>query len=187
MQNEKIVVVFVLALALIGYDYFFEHPARAMQIIAMRAETNDRLNEVELARAAKAKIPALEKELAGSRQLIKTLQEQLPKRSQIGLLLDQIIMVAPKINFRFDLISPQAGQEKVETITQGDAKAEIRYEEREMSLRIRGTFPMIGQYLENLENLPRLVEVTGIDIKAGGAETQPTTTLRVKTFIMAGE
>lgn len=185
--RDQVILAVLLALTVIGYDYFFERPGRSMQLLGLQSQLRNREDELAIARTAKERLPRLEQELASASATIESLQARLPKRSQMGLFLDQILQVAPPRRFTFSVISPLAMVEKVETLTKDGAKAEIRFQEREIKLKINATYGMIGQYLENLEQLERLVEVTGIDLI--GSDTTPLldAQLNLKTFTLAGE
>jgi len=179
MQQEKIVVVLVLILSLLGYDYFFQHGARAIRVRALKSEVERKNAEIQEARAAEEALPKLKAELDASRQLIATLLEQLPQKSQIGLLLNQVIQVAPRRGFTFDIVNPQSIKNRTE--------GAIQYEELEMSARVRAGYSQIGQYVAQLEKLPRLVEIGGFDIRKVKTGEPPVVTFLLKTFFMAAE
>ncbi|HQG27822.1 MAG TPA: hypothetical protein PLY73_04645, partial [Candidatus Ozemobacteraceae bacterium] len=90
MNQQVIIAILVISLALVGYDWQYNHPQRQMGVTAQE-QTNEKLRQdLNTALDAKAKIATLQADIKKTQALSVELSKQLPKRSEAGALLEQI-------------------------------------------------------------------------------------------------
>lgn len=89
---------------------------------------------------------------------------------------------------RIDSVTPAALAAKTVGIrlAANDPVAQVKYEEMELSLEMHTFYRDLGAYLERLEQIPRLVDVDGIQVLAPTKPGPLEIKMRVKTYIYGG-
>ena len=103
--------------------------------------------------AFKAEVVALEAHLS---QLLKF----LPKSQEIPDLIRQISDLAVQTGLQINLLRPQGEQ------------PEQFYAKVPITVQVKGPYHAVGQFLDALGRLPRIVSVSDIDMKGASKETQ---------------
>lgn len=188
MNQQVIIAILVISLALVGYDWQYNHPQRQMGVTAQE-QTNEKLRQdLNTALDAKAKIATLQADIKKTQALSVELSKQLPKRSEAGALLEQITTTSTTKRMRIDSVTPAALAAKTVGIrlAANDPVAQVKYEEMELSLEMHTFYRDLGAYLERLEQIPRLVDVDGIQVIAPTKPDPLEIRMRVKTYIYGG-
>lgn len=184
---KHLLVVFVVVVGLVGYDFTKVQPGRNAGI-AKQTQTNHALGvDLETARQSRDKVIALKKEINQTTEVIQQLLTRLPRRSEAGALLEQIT-ANPGRGMRFESVIPRGINRKSVNValTHPPVKGTVTYEELELGLELITTFRHLGKYLERLEQIPRLIEVVGLKISSPGAGKPLAVKMSVKTYIYGG-
>lgn len=186
-MNNKLIFLFLLTIGLVGYDYHQNQPAR---VAAWTAQENLNLalrGDLDTALQARDKVSALKAEIEQTNQLINQLLTRLPMRSEAGALLEQITTV--KKGLRFESVTPKEITSKTVNvkISQPPITGTVTYEQMELALDLLATFREFGKYLDNLEKIPRLIDVIGLKIISFGSGKPMSVKMSVKTYIYGGK
>ncbi|MDD2998639.1 MAG: hypothetical protein EOM80_18525 [Erysipelotrichia bacterium] len=187
-MNEKIIIVFVMSLAFIGYDYFYQQPARSMELDNILMANETLRTDLETALTAKGKIERLEAGIAKAKIISADLARQLPKRSEAGAFLEQITGSAAG-GVVFDSVIPSPPSKRIAKVKLKpvDAPENVAYEEIEMALELRASFRELGLYLQCLEQIQRLVEVDSLDMTLRADNEPLSVKMKIKTFMYDGK
>lgn len=187
-MNQKLIVILIISLAVVGYDYYNNHPARMIRA-ASQEQANETLNkDLQTALEAKSKIAILKADIAKTQALSDELVKQLPKRSEAGALLGQITTTLATKRMRFESVTPAALVSKSVGIRlkASDPVAQVKYEEMELSLELYTSYRELGAYLEGLEKISRLVDVDGLLVTVPLKPGPLAIKMRVKTYMYGG-
>ncbi len=188
MNQQIIIVMLVASLALVGYDYQYNHPVRLTRISAQE-QTNEKLRQdLNTALDAKSKIATLQAEIKKTQLLSAELSKQLPKRSEAGALLEQITTTSTTNRMRVESVTPATLITKTLGIrlAPSDPVTQVKYAEMELSLEMRTFYRDLGAYLERLEKIPRLIDVDGLEAVVPPKPGPLAIKMRVKTYIYGG-
>jgi len=188
-QHQQILIVILVAsLALVGYDYQYNHPARQTDVSAQEQANEKLRQDLSTALDAKAKIATLQAEIQKTQALSAELSQQLPKRSEAGALLEQITTTSTTKRMRVDSVTPAtvAAKSLGIRLAPSDPVAQVKYEEMELSLEMHTFYRDLGAYLESLEKIPRLIDVDGLQMLAPSKPGPLGIKMRVKTYIYGG-
>ncbi|MBP7635476.1 type 4a pilus biogenesis protein PilO [Candidatus Ozemobacteraceae bacterium] len=188
MNQQIVIVLLVISLALVGYDWQYNQTPRQIAVAAQE-QTNEKLRQdLNTALDAKAKIATLQAEIKKTQTLSAELSKQLPKRSEAGALLEQITTTSVTKRMRIDSVTPAALVAKSVGIrlAPNDPVAQVKYEEMELSLEMHTFYRDLGAYLETLEKIPRLIDVDGLQVTAPVKPGPLGIKMRVKTYICGG-
>ena len=185
-MKNKLIVLFLLAIGLVGYDWYYNQPSRRAKMNA-QDETNNALRaDLATAIQARDKVGGLKQDIEQTNRTINQFLNRLPMRSEAGALLEQITTV--KKGIRFESITPGEIVSKTikVKISQPPVSGTVTYEQLELALNMIATFRELGKYLDNIEKIPRLVEVVGLKMTSSGAGKPMTVKMTVKTYIYGG-
>ena len=110
--------------------------------------------------------------------------KQLPKRHQAGALLKQITEIARDKGLRFDAVTPKDAKKRTFKAKSG---GKVSFEELQLDLELLTTFPELGKYLESLEKIPRLVDVSALKLEKKKPTDPLAISMHVKTYIYGGK
>lgn len=186
-MNGKLIVLFLLAVGLVAYDATQNQPHRVAAMNNQENANNLLRNDLAQAIQARDKVMALKQEIEETNALITKLLTRLPMRSEAGALLEQITTVNKGL--RFESVTPKGIVSKTVNvkISNPPINGTVTYEQMELGMEMLATFRELGKYLDNLEKIPRLVEVMGLKISSFGAGKPMTVKMSVKTYIYGGK
>lgn len=156
---QKGIIIGILC-AMIGYVYFFtsflpffHHPKRA-EIVSLTSEYEKMSAELEKARRMVGNLPKLEAEY--DRLHVKWIAAQglLPAEKEVADLLRKVTRIGSQAGIDFLLFEPKSPVPR-EFITENPVR-----------VKVRGEYHQLGIFLSKVANLDRIVNVSGIDIKA---------------------
>ena len=159
------VVAAVLVSICAGYWFLSYQPAQEVRrtLVARSQELQRSLNN---ARSIANNVSGFEAEVAGLERDLDLALKQLPNRKQFEDLLQDISTAGKKVGV---------------TIKSIDRDNEIRrdfYAEVPFKIELEGTYHDLARFFEMLANLPRIVNMGGLDIKVV-KESRQSTRLRV--------
>lgn len=159
------VVLAVLVAIGCGYWFLSYQPTQEVrrEMIVRSRELQRNLNN---ARSIANDVPGFEREVAGLERDLDIALKQLPNRKQFEDLLQDISTAGKKVGV---------------TIKSIDRDAEIRrdfYAEVPFKIELEGTYHELARFFEMVANLPRIVNMGGLEIKVV-KESRKSTRLKV--------
>jgi type IV pilus assembly protein PilO len=156
-----------VALALLGvgaFWYVYVQPAEA-SLATRRAELDTLRAEITRGLATARQLPEFRSQVAGLQSQLERLRVVLPEERDVSDLLRRVQAMATQSNLTIRGFAPQA-------ITTRQLHAEWP-----IGLQLEGTYHDLGTFLERVSKFPRIINVTGLTIRAvpatapGGAAT----------------
>jgi type IV pilus assembly protein PilO len=154
----------IMSATILSYVYFgtsflpFNYPVRREKIKALEKEYAKLSAELEKARKMVGNLARLEAEYERLHEQWLSAQELLPEEKEMPDLLRQVTTAGNKAGVEFALFEPQAPQPKE------------FFSEHPVRLKVRGNYHQIGIFLSRLANMPRIVNVSKLDLKAAAIE-----------------
>lgn len=144
----------VLSAGLVGgYYYFFhvdveaEREQQVQQLQALQAE-------ITRAQAQERRLPAFRAEVVDLQGRLTALKAVLPEQKDVGELLRRIQTLATQSSLTIRGFKPQA------------VAVKQQHAEWPISLQLEGSYHDLGAFFDKVSRLPRIINITGIDIKA---------------------
>lgn len=148
----------IMAVVILSYVYFgttllpINYPVRKTKIVALEKEHAKLSAELEKARKMVGNLARLEAEYDRLHDQWLSAQELLPEESEMPDLLRQVTTAGNKAGVEFALFEPQP-----------PAPHEF-YSEHPVKVMVRGNFHQVGIFLSRLANMPRIVNVSKLEI-----------------------
>lgn len=148
----------VMAVVILSYIYFgttflpFNYPVRKTKIAALEKEYAKLSTELEKARQMVGNLARLEAEYERLHDQWLSAQELLPEASEMPDLLRQVTTAGNKAGIQFSLFEPQP-----------PAPREF-YSEHPVKVKVRGNYHQVGIFLSRLANMPRIVNVSKLEL-----------------------
>jgi type IV pilus assembly protein PilO len=171
--------VFVL-LSLGGAFAFWTYYAKPAQesIETTRAQVTQVQGEVARAMATARRLPEFRRETAALEAQLAALRTVLPEEKDVADLLRRIQGMATQSNLSIRGFVPRA------------VTTRQLYAEWPIGLQLEGTYHNLGRFLERVSKFPRIINVSTINIKAGGNPAQGETIAAdctATTFVMSDQ
>lgn len=132
------------------------------EINALRAKSSDLEKKISISEAKIKKLDALIKENEMLKQELARLKEQLPEEREVSALLKQISELSLKSGLKVLLWKPQARS----TDPQG------LYVEIPVDVEVLAEYHRLGEFFSHISRLPRLVNISDINLRGKGGESQ---------------
>jgi len=145
-----------VALALLGvgaFWYAYVRPAEA-SLATRRAELDTLRAEITRGLATARQLPEFRSQVAGLQSQLERLRVVLPEERDVSDLLRRVQAMATQSNLTIRGFAPQA-------ITTRQLHAEWP-----IGLQLEGTYHDLGAFLERVSKFPRIINVTGLTIRA---------------------
>ena len=145
-----------VALALLGvgvFWYLYVQPTET-SLAARRAELQSLRGEIQRGLATARRLPEFRTEVAGLQTQLDSLRVVLPEERDVSDLLRRVQAMATQSNLTIQGFTPQA-------ITTRELHAEWP-----IGLQLAGTYHDLGMFLERVSKFPRIINVTGLTIRA---------------------
>jgi len=145
-----------IALALLGvggFWYAYVRPAEA-SLATRRAELDTLRAEITRGLATARQLPEFRSQVAGLQSQLDRLRVVLPEERDVSDLLRRVQAMATQSNLTIRGFAPQA-------ITTRQLHAEWP-----IGLQLEGTYHDLGTFLERVSKFPRIINVTGLTIRA---------------------
>jgi type IV pilus assembly protein PilO len=158
----RLAAIPVVCLLVLGlYGYMLYQPARA-QLTQVEQKERDLQRQVSEVRAIVANLAAFEQELADLEQRLKLALRQLPDSKELPVLLTDITSLGKDAGLEFKLFRP---------------KEEVRrdfYAEVPIDIEFSGTYHEIARFFDKVAKLPRIVNVSRMDMSLANADSDST-------------
>ena len=170
----------ITAFALIGvagagvfWTYYAQPTAesiaqRQAQLAQVRAQIDNGLRNAQ-------RLPEIRRDIAAREAQLEQLRQRLPEEKDVADLLRRIQAMATQSNLAIRGFTPQA-------VTNRQL-----YVEWPIGLQVEGTYHNLGAFLERISRFPRIINVTGITIRARDQQTAADTVTAeatAMTFVM---
>jgi type IV pilus assembly protein PilO len=143
-------------LALLGvglFWYFYVQPTE-VSLATRRAELESLRGEIARGLATARRLPEFRTEVGGLEKQLDSLRIVLPEERDVSDLLRRVQAMATESNLTIQGFTPQA-------ITTRELHAEWP-----IGLQLEGTYHDLGTFLERVSKFPRIINVTGLTIRA---------------------
>jgi type IV pilus assembly protein PilO len=148
------------ALLLIIFFYFFTnflpffYPPREAVVTELRGQVEKLTAEVEQAKRTAENLPKLEAEMEALHVKWDEATQLLPPQKEIAVLLRKVAVAGEQTDIDFLLFEPS------------EPMAQTFYTEHPVSVKVRGGYHDLGEFLAGLAGMTRIVNVTNLDLKA---------------------
>lgn len=154
----KIVLLSVLFLLLIGGGYWFLWRP-ALEEIKQAEGREIELRGIYLEKKKEAiHLPIYKQQMVEIEKTFGTLLRQLPDKTQMDALLNDINQAGLEVGLEFQLFKPEAEQ-----------RSDF-YAERPITIRVQGTYHQLGAFAQNISALPRIVTLNEMTITPGDSK-----------------
>ncbi len=154
-KGKKIVFFTVLSLAIVGGFYWYGYQPKIQTMEKSKKEIGVLEREISQKKGIIRNLEELEREYYQMQPTIDSMKEVLPPGEEITSLLREILANSEGLDIEFlDMGEPVftvAASEKVKRII--------------LALRIKSSFLKFIEYINRLENLPRLINVTHLRVQ----------------------
>jgi type IV pilus assembly protein PilO len=161
-RGYRLAAIPVVCLLVLGlYGYLLYQPART-ELTRVEQQERDLQRQVSEVRAIVANLAAFEQELADLEQKLKLALRQLPDSKELPVLLTDITSLGKDAGLEFKLFRP---------------KEEVRrdfYAEVPIDIEFSGTYHEIARFFDKVANLPRIVNVSRMDMSLANADSDST-------------
>jgi type IV pilus assembly protein PilO len=161
-----------LAIVIAAYTVWPDLGAMKVQIRAHEETHTKKQAEIRKGRAAEARLPELEREIASKRQELRDLEQILPSDQETGDLLRYIKSLGDQSNLDLKSFSP------------GGLKPAEFYKEFPIDMQVHGNYHDLALFLDRVSKYQRIINVDNLRI-GGNKEAGRTITasLTATTFV----
>lgn len=176
MKNKQMTTYVLLAAMVLGAAYFAYFKPKQAAIKSVRTERIATEQEVEVLRAKKRELDAIEVELARLNASLAELETIIPKKKEMSDILRNIQQMA--FDQQLDLIRFAQDRETVREF----------YTEWPIPIVVNGTFHNLAQFFDRILHFPRIFNINDFSIRAlpnqsGGNTITASFTLRSYFFL----
>lgn len=148
----KVVLLGTLFLLLVGGGYWFLWKP-ALEELEQASNREAELRNVFVTKKKEAiNLPIYRQQMAEIESTFIELLRQLPDRTQMDALLNDINQAGLEVGLEFQLFKPEA-----------ERPAEF-YAERPITIRVVGTYFQLGAFAQNISQLPRIVSLSEMSL-----------------------
>jgi type IV pilus assembly protein PilO len=148
----KSVVALLVVVAILVMGYFLKFKDQQQQLVNLETQETALRSEFETKQQKAANLEAHETQLAEMQEILRSLLRQLPSKTEIPDLLQDISQTAIATGIKIERFQP-----KPENVKEF-------YAEKPISLRMLGTYHQFGQFVSDVAALSRVVILTMHDI-----------------------
>lgn len=183
-KNEIVTFTMVSCfIILVGYYFFFLSPvvSKFLSVFKEVAKVQSVLNEAAF---SLKRVPMIKKEIEELRSKAGFYSDKLPREEEFPAVLENLSDMARNTGVKITKILPVKDRTKYFA---GDAHSSI-YSEQEINIDAQCGYHQLGEFISELENAERFMEVSDITVEAGRVNPKRhNVQLIVKTFILKGE
>ncbi len=156
---QKIAASATLAAVVLGLFFFthflpFGYPAQQEKLASLKSDYEQKSTELARARATVSDLPRVEAESNGLHEQWVKAAELLPADHQVPVLLRKITLAAQQTGVEFVVFRP------------ADVRSQEHYTELPLQVSVYGGYHQIGSFIAELANMPRIITVSGLQLKA---------------------
>lgn len=150
----KAAAIAVICLALIVVGYFLDTQTQFDDLESAKQKEKDLKQLIEIKAAKAANLHAYKQQMGEIEKTFGSLLKQLPSKTEVAELLNDISQTGSTSGLEFELFKPQA-----------EIPAEF-YAELPIQLKVRGQYHELGKFMGGLASLPRIVTMHDFTISA---------------------
>ena len=167
----KIVSGVVLAVVIAGAAYYFDTMPQQEELAALEKKEDEARADFERKQRKAANLEPLRAQLKEMEESFGSMLRQLPEKTEVENLLDDISHTGLASGLEFSLFKPQ-----------GEVRKEF-YAELPISLNVSGNYHEFGSFSSGVAALPRIVTLHGINISGEGAELRMSATAKTYRYL----
>jgi type IV pilus assembly protein PilO len=178
-QKQKLVFIGLLPILLAFGYYYFYHTKRATEAATLQ----DNVDRLEVSNAGMRQIvsrygPEFHQRLAVYQAHVGQLEELIPRREDVPVLISQITARAQEIGVELAGLNPAVEE------------AGTFYSRQSYEIQVLGSYHSIGEYLTAIASLPRIVRSSEVKLSVHTDATEPgesprlRAVFRIETFIV---
>ncbi|MCC6163420.1 MAG: type 4a pilus biogenesis protein PilO [Acidobacteria bacterium] len=172
----QVALYVVLAAGLFGAHYYVYGTDMAAAVARTQADAQKIEVENARARIDEKRLPELRAGIAEQTARLTALRNVLPEQKDVGDLLRRIQTLATQSSLTIRGFKPQAVAQKAQ------------HAEWPISLQLEGTYHDLGAFFDKVSRMPRIINISGIQIKAHTANDPTPATVdaqcTVTTFVL---
>lgn len=165
----KLASAVILFGAVVGGGWYLDWSDQAAQLEQMAGKEQELKSIFETKQRRAANLEAYEQQLADMQVSFGAMLRQLPSRAEISRLLVDISQTGLASGLEFELFKPAA-----------EVKREF-YAELPVSIRVKGNYHQLAEFVSGVANLPRIVTLHDISI-ADNKQSQLAMDVTAKTY-----
>lgn len=170
LKDPKVqkIMLGAMAVIILSFVYFgtsflpFNYPVRRAKIQALEQEHEKLSAELEKARRMVGNLARLEAEYQRLHEQWNSAQELLPGAKEMPDFLRKVTTAGVRAGVEFELFEPKAPSPRE------------FYTEHPVKVKIRGGYHQVGIFLSRIANMPRIVNVTRLELISPGATGRKT-------------
>jgi type IV pilus assembly protein PilO len=152
IQLALVAIVFV---ALIYAGYYFDISKQRVELADVVSKEQEHKETYERKQKKSANLNALRDQMKEMEQSFGDMVRQLPNKTEVAGLLVDISQTGLSSGLEFELFQPK-----------GEVPTEF-YAELPISIKVKGTYHQIGEFVSGIATLPRIVTTHDIKIQKG--------------------
>ena len=149
----KIGMIAVVCVIVLVAGYFLDVSNQREILSRAESQENSLKREFEEKQSKAANLDAYKKQMKEMEESFGTMLRQLPSKTEVENLVDEISQTGLASGIEFELFKPQAEQ-FIEF-----------YAEKPISIKLTGTYHQFGRFVSGIAALPRIVTLHNIQIK----------------------
>jgi len=150
----KIILIVIVSIGVLIGGYFLDLQSQNELLDRSRAKEITLKQEFERKQAKAANLDAYKKQMVEMKESFGTMLRQLPSKTEVENLVDEITQTGLTSGVEFKLFKPEA-ERFIEF-----------YAEKPISIEIVGNYHQFGEFISGVAALPRIVTMHNIDIKS---------------------
>lgn len=167
----KIGAGIALAAAICGGAYYFDTMPQQEELAGLEKKEDELRRDLEIKQRKSANLEPLRAQLKEMEESFGSMLRQLPEKTEVENLLDDISHTGLASGLEFSLFKP-AGENRMEF-----------YAELPISLEVSGTYHEFGAFASGVAALPRIVTLHGLSISGKEAELKMTATAKTYRYL----
>lgn len=173
----QVLLYAVLGLGVFGGHHYFLGADMAQQIEQTDAQRRGIEASIARARVEERRLPEFRARMTELNDRLASLKNVLPETKDVGDLLRRIQTLATQSSLTIRGFKPQAVAQRQQ------------HAEWPISLELEGTYHDLGAFFDKVSRLPRIINISGIQIAARDAKASVASTVAVKctvtTFVLS--
>ncbi|MFV1982643.1 MAG: type 4a pilus biogenesis protein PilO [Thiohalomonadales bacterium] len=150
----KIILIAIVSIGVLIGGYFLDLQSQNELLDRSRAKEITLKQEFEKKQAKAANLDAYKKQMVEMKESFGTMLRQLPSKTEVENLVDEITQTGLTSGVEFKLFKPES-ERFIEF-----------YAEKPISIEIVGNYHQFGEFISGVAALPRIVTMHNIDIKS---------------------
>lgn len=166
----KIIAIAVVCAAVAGLAYWFDTREQLQALESARQKEQELRSAFEAKQVKATHLEAYKAQLEEMRQSFGTMLRQLPDKTEVRGLLDDVSQTGLASGLEFELFKPEA-----------EVRKEF-YAELPVTIRVVGRYHEFGAFISGVAALPRIVTLHDISIKPAAKSGKLTMDVLAKTY-----